>query len=429
LPYRLIEDPSSSSNSKIVKRRFYYGWVALATCVLILTTAYGIRYSFGVFFKSLEQEFDWTRALTSGVFSVYMLLCCLFAFLGGWASDRYGAKKVVIVLGCFAFLSLSLTSQANALWHLFLSYSLLLAVGTGPVYAIVMATATKWFTKRRGLALAIVGLGVGFSTILMAPISAYLIDGYGWRTSYLILALIALFIFIPCALLLKRSPSEAALARDEEPETINLNSPEGQNPNEPKEFTLLQATKTRSLWLLFTIWFFYAACFFIIQTHIVRHAIDLGFTSMQAASLLSISGFANIPGRILMGIASDHFGRKRIAVICALFMAGAMLWLTESTSLWMLYIFAAVFGAANGGLAPPLLAIVGDTFGVRHIGAIFGILEVGWAAGAAVSPVLAGYIFDITGSYYSAFLLGMLAMLIIVVLLLLLRAPTVKTGN
>ena len=163
------------------------------------------------------------------------------------------------------------------------------------------------------------------------------------------------------------------------------------------------------------------------MTHIVGQAIDLGNTPIQAALILTFMGAANVPCRILMGFATDRFGKKRIAIICGLFMAGAMLWLTQASSLWMLYVFAIVFGAAYGGLAPPTVAIVGDTFGLRHIGVIFGSLEIGWTAGAAVGPALAGYIFDTTGSYYLAFLLGMIGILIVVVLFPTVRAATAKT--
>ena len=428
MPSWLTKDSSSSFKSKIGKGRFYYGWVILAVCLILIAISYGIRFSFGVFFESLEQDFGWTRALTSGVFSVYMLLGSLFAILGGWIADRYGAKIVFMVMGFFAVLGLLLTSQANALWHLFVSYSLLVGIGTGPAYAVATSIATRWFIQRRGLALAIVTSGVGLGSILMAPVAAHLIANYGWRTSYVAIGFIAL-IMIPCSLLVKRTPGEVtALSEAKKPEAVNLNSSGGQS-NELREFSLLQAIRTRNFVLLISLWFFYAFCLFMVMTHIVRHAIDLGITSMQAASIISVSGFANIPSRILMGIVSDRFGRKRAALICALLMAAAMLWLTESSSLWMLYVFAAAFGAAYGGLAPPTTSIVGDTFGVRHIGVIFGVLEVGWVCGAAVGPALAGYIFDITGRYYLAFLSGVLAALIMVVLILLLRVPTAKTRN
>lgn len=97
-------------NKKVGKKQFYYGWVIAVVCMILMANTYGLRFSFGVFFKSLEQDFGWTRALTSGVFSVYMLLGCLFAILGGWIADRYGAKIVFIVMAFFTFLGLSLTS-------------------------------------------------------------------------------------------------------------------------------------------------------------------------------------------------------------------------------------------------------------------------------------------------------------------------------
>ena len=425
MPLWLINN-FSSSNSTAGKGKLYYGWIVLLSCFIIAVIGFGIQYSFGVFFKSLEVDFGLTRTLTSAIFSAFLLLCPVFGVLNGWILDHYGPRIIIILMGFFTGLSLSLTSLSNAPWHLFVNYSLLLAIGNGPTWNITMSTASRWFIERRGLALGIVGSGVGIGSILMAPITAYLIANYGWRISYLVIGLAALFIMVPCSLLLKRAPSEAA---GRKPETINLNFPDRQNSIELGEFSPLQAAKTGSFWLLISIWFLYAFCLLMIVTHIVPHAIDLDISSMQAALMLSLMGGVNIPGRIAMGIASDRFGRKRTAVICALLMAGAMLWLTESSSLWMLYLFATVFGFSYGGLAPPTTAIVGDIFGLRHIGVILGALGISWGAGAAVGPALAGYIFDVTGSYYLAFLLAMVAALIMAVLALLLRAPRAKRNQ
>ena len=133
----------------MLKDRLYYGWIVVATCLFVGIISYGIRYSYGVFFKSLEQDFGWSRALTSVVFSGYMLLCCLFAILGGWALDRYGPRIVVGLMGLFVGLSLLLASQASVLWHLFLSYSLLLAAGTGSTFTII--TVREMSSKRPSL--------------------------------------------------------------------------------------------------------------------------------------------------------------------------------------------------------------------------------------------------------------------------------------
>lgn len=408
------------------KERFYYGWVIVALCLLLITNTYGIRFSFGVFFKSLEHEFDLTRALTSGIFSVYMLLGSLSAFIGGWMADRYGPRIVCLIMGAFTFLGLALSSQVTALWHLFLSYSLLAAIGTGPTYVVATSTATRWFKERRGLALAIVTCGVGLGSILMAPVAAYLIENYEWRFSFLIIGLIALVIMIPCASFFKKAPSEVmVLSEDKNQETVDPNSLE--RPKEATGFSLSQAFRARNFWLITSIWFCYSFCLFTVMTHIVPYATDSGIAPLQAASILSVLGFASIPSRILMGIASDRFGRKLAGLVAAVLMVAAMVLLIQASSLWMLYVFAAIFGAAYGGLSPSTTAIVGDTFGVRHIGAIMGTLEIGWVLGAALGPALAGYVFDTTGKYFLAFVFGILVALIIIVLFLLIQTPTTQT--
>ena len=121
-----------------LKDRLFYGWVVVAAFFIVGTTIWGIRFSFGVFFKSIEAEFNRTRAATSGIFSVYMVFGGVFTILGGWALDRYGPRIIVLVMGLFTGFSLLLTSQTNSLWQLFITYSLLLAVGTSDMYVVIM---------------------------------------------------------------------------------------------------------------------------------------------------------------------------------------------------------------------------------------------------------------------------------------------------
>jgi len=413
---------------KVKKDRFYYGWIVVAACLGIGIVSYGIRYSYGVFFKSLEQDFDWSRTLTSGVFSVYMLLCCVFAILGGWALDRYGPKIVVILMGFFTGLSLLLASYTNSQWQLFISYSFLLAVGTGPTYTVTMATASRWFTDKRGLALAIVGSGAGFGIIVMAPLATYLISGYGWQTAYFVIGIIALCTMIPFALPLRKAPVAVATTPDEESlETPRPTTLQEQHLKKQGDFSLPQATKTRNFWLLLFVWLLNSFCLHLVLTHLAPHAIDLGISPMKAAALLTLLGGTSIPGRLIMGRVSDTIGRKQAGIISALCMAGAMLLLALGSDLWILYLFSTIFGFFYGGLDPPIIALIGDIFGMRNIGLIVGVTTVGWSAGAAIGPVLAGYIFDVSGSYFFAFLAGAVGMLIATVLLLLVTRPRQET--
>ncbi|MBA7680664.1 hypothetical protein ES703_88985 [subsurface metagenome] len=197
-----------------LKDRLFYGWVVVIACLIIATVIYGINYSFGVFLKPLESEFGLTRGAISGVFSVYMLFGCVFGILGGWALDRYGPRVVALFMGLFTGLSLLLTSQANAPWQLFITYGLLLPLGTGATYMVIMATTSRWFDKKRGLALGIASSGAGLGTLLMAPFATYLIANVGWRVAYIIVGLITWLVLIPLSRLLKKDPAEIGALPD-----------------------------------------------------------------------------------------------------------------------------------------------------------------------------------------------------------------------
>jgi MFS family permease len=402
-----------------------YGWVILAVCLLFIALSYGIRMSYGVFFQPLEDEFQWSRALTSGVFSVYMLVGAIFAVLGGWIADRYGAKIVFIAMGIAAFAGLALTSRVTSLWQIFLSYSLLFGAGTGATYVLATSLTTRWFQKSRGLALGICTSGVGLGSIIIPPLASYLIGRFDWRYAFLVLGIIAL-LFIPLSFFLKRTPAEISEASQNKlPDKGTAKS--GPKLPQPKGFSLRQAAKTRNFRLLIVTWFFFSFCIFTVSTHLVRHALDMGINPLQAASLISIVGATNILGRLSGGAMADRWGRRPVSLISAAFMLVSFVWLTQCSTIWMLYVFSAAFGASYGCLSPATTSIVGDTFGVRNIGTIFGILEVGWVLGAATGPALAGYIFDTFGSYLLGFWFGALASLIIIILILFLKIPeTVK---
>jgi MFS family permease len=142
-------------------KRISYGWVVLTTYSIIGTSIFGIRFSFGIFFKSIEGEFGLTRTATSGVFSVYLVLSAVCGVFGGWALDKYGPRAITFLMGFFTGLSLVLTSYTSSAWQLFIVYSLLLAIGTGATYAAMTSTVARWFEEKRGLATGIVASSTG----------------------------------------------------------------------------------------------------------------------------------------------------------------------------------------------------------------------------------------------------------------------------
>lgn len=390
--------------------------------LIVATTLFGIRFSFGVFFKSLESEFDLTRAVTSSLFSAYMLLCAVFALVGGWASDRYGPRIIVLSLGLLTGFSLLLTSQTNSLWQLFLSYSLLLAIGTGATYSVLMSTVSRWFEKKRGFALGIIFSSVALGVITMAPFAAYLISNLGWRMSYIVMGLVAWVIVIPLSRLLRNDPGEVgALPDGAKLETGNTEAEGKEEFLQPTGFSLLQASRTRNFWLLFVVWLFLSFCLVLVLTHVVPYATDMGISTMKAATVLSIIGGFNIISSLLTGRVSDIVGRKIPAVICALLLAGALIGLIWVRELWMLYLFAVVFGLSWGGLGVAATTLGVDIFQGRNLGAIMGALNMAFSIGAAIGPFVGGLVFDVTNSYSMAFAIGAAIMVVAALLVALIR--------
>jgi len=390
-----------------LRGRFFHGWVIVASCTLLLITSSGICYSFSVFFTSLQEEFSWSRTTTSGLFSLYLLLAGMFSIVGGWASDKYGPKVVVLAMGAISGLSLVLTSRGESPWQLYLTYSGLLSLGTGAMYIIVMSTGSRWFFKKRATALGIIGAGAGLGTVIIAPVSAWMISAYNWRDAYLIIGIIAWAVIMPTALLLKKEPSEIGAQINGEPisETREL-----ANPTVAEEFSLRGAVKTRNFWLFFLIWFSYSFCLHMVLSHVVPRAEDLGIALIMAASILSVLTAVSIPSRLVTGFVTDRVGKKTIAVAFALLHAIAMFWLVGADKMWMFYLFAIIYGLAYGGIDPPVAALIGDVFGLYKVGAIMGVLMMAWGVGSAAGPYISGLIFDHTGRYRFAFFCGGLIM-------------------
>ena len=368
---------------------------------------------YGVFFKALEVDFNLTRGATSGIFSAYMLLCSVFAVLGGWALDRFGPRRVCLLMGSFTGLSLLLTSQTTFSWQLYISYALLLSLGTGPLYSVVNATVLRWFDKKRGLALSITSSGASFGPIVTAPFATCLISIFDWSMAFIVLGIISWLLIGSMSLLLRKDPAAMRLLPDGERSHTNQGPISIEERKVQSAGThLLQALKTQQFWLLGSIWLLMSFCLHLLYVHIIPYAVDMGYSPMDAALVLSLIGGANIIGRLTIGPLSDAIGRRSPAIASASLQVATLLWLMWARELWMLYGIAIVFGLGFGGLDLLVTALIGDVFGTRRIGTIMGLMSACWGIGAAAGPAVGGLTFDVTGSYFIAFGAGAAAMVI-----------------
>jgi MFS transporter, OFA family, oxalate/formate antiporter len=401
---------------------FFYGWVIVATC-FVAATSYGLFYTFGVFFKSLQAEFGWGRALTGSVHSVHLLIYALSTYSFGRLTDRIGPRRALSLGAVFIGVGLCLCSQIQNIWHLYLFY-IIASLGSGVTVSLPNATVQKWFIKKRGLALGLVTAGVGAGTLLLAPLSNSLITFLGWRMAYVIIGLLFWGLLTANALFMEENPEKKGLKPYGWQETGRPETSSGikRTPDWP----VREAMKTGAFFLIISIYFFTNLPIHMVMIHIVPYATDLEISKAFAASALGLIGGISILGRIGMGLIAEKMGWKWGLFLCCLLSGLMLLWLIGVRNLWMLSAFAVVYGFFYGGKITTIPGLIGSFFGTRFLGEIIGAIHAVSLAGGIIGPVLGGYIFDRTGSYRIAFLIAALAFLTSAVLTLFARPPQSK---
>jgi len=402
--------------------RVFYGYIVVAVAFLIMLMMWGAYYSFGIFFEPLLAEFGWSKATTSGAFSLSFFLTGLLGVFAGKLTDRFGPRIVVTVCGFFLGLGYLLVSQTSTFWQLYLFYGVVVALGMSASVIPLQSTVARWFVRRRGAMNGIVISGIGMGMVVVPPVANWLISSYSWRTSYIVVSISALVLIISSAQFLKRDPGKIGQL------------PYGRYELEAKGgsldagFSLREAIRTWQFWTLGVALLCFTMSEGTILVHIVSHAIGLGISGTNAALIIPIIGGISIPGRILMGIAGDRIGNKPAWTICFIFLTISFFLLLAARELWLLYLFAVIFGFGYGGLSTLISPMVAELFGLSSHGVIFGVIIMfGGTAGMAVGPLLAGYIFDITGRYQLAFIIYVVILVIGLILTSLLRPTRVKT--
>jgi len=418
---------SDSGSVETRKPKLFYGYIIVTAAFVIRFAWSGIFQTFGVFLKPVSTEFDWTRAMTSGAFSTLMLLAGTFTILAGKLADRYGPRILITVCGFSIGLGFLLMSQANAIWQLYLFYGLPLAIGMGGTGdAPTISTVVRWFVKRRALMTGIVLAGMGIGTMVIVPIVSRLISNQGWRTSYIVVAIITSVLIIVAAQFLKHNPAQIGQL------PYGVGGSKQEAPYQGvKGFSLKEAIGTRKFWMLCGI---QASSFFImmiIGVHIVPHATDLGISLANAANILVINGGLMILGSVILATAADRVGRKPVFIISFILRTLALFWLLIAKQLWAFYLFAAIFGFFTAGARVLMFPILAELFGLKSLGVILGCINYAGIIGGAISPVLAGMMFDVTGNYQLGFLISAVISIagLILASLLKINAPPLKQPN
>ena len=368
----------------------------------------GLLFAYSLFFKTFEDEFGWSRTTLSAAASLAFLMMGVLAAVLGHLGDRFGPKPVLAFTGVMHGLGFALISEISEPWHLFVIFGVFIGLGMSTHDVVTLSTVARWFDKRRGMMTGVVKSGTAAGQMLLPLAAAFLIATQGWRDAAMILGLGAAVFLLIGALLMKTPPPADALATSDA-------SSKGEG--------LTSVLRSRVFWTLCAIQFLFLPSLTTVPLHVPVHGMDLGMSTTHAATLLSVIAGASVVGRLAIGTFADRIGGKRGLVLCFLPLIAALLALLAIDQPSLLFVAALAYGFGHGGLFTIIAPTIAEFFGTRAVGAIFGTVVFFGTIGGAIGPILAGRIFDTTGSYTPAFMtLAGMAVLGLVLVLSLPRA-------
>jgi MFS family permease len=363
-------------------------WLIVAALFVV---SYGISTplaAYGVFLPVLAEHFGWSRGAISAALSVNLLVGGVAGFGVGALADRRGPRLLLVVTVMLAGTAFALVSVVTALWQLYLLIGILGGIGMSSFYLLSTATVTHWFDERRGLALALVLVGFNLGYISGGPLAAWLITSMGWRAAYCVLG-------GGCGLLSFCAAITVRLPRPTERRDLLRAAPGPVGAG----VTLRQSLADPRQWGLNLSWLLLGGLALMISVHAVPFARDRGVSLADASLALTAYGIGSVAGRLTAGFVSDRVGTRltiNVAYVFEIVALLALLWFPSRAALLAsLVLFGAGFAASDTMVAK----VIPEVFGVRAIGAIMGILTLGWRLGAAIGPAAAGFLYDLTGAY------------------------------
>lgn len=351
-------------------------WLVAIAAAAVNFVTFGTLFSFGVFLTPIAEAFGTTTGPVAPLFSGAVCLYYIAGAVGGRLGDRYGVRSVVTAGGVLLPLGLVLSSRANALWQVYLFYAPLVGVAVGCCYAPLIGAVGGWFERQRSFAIAVVLAGVGGGTLVMPNVSEALEGRYGWRSSFVILGVLATVVIAVAAMAATSPPQD----------TMPASSLTGD---------VLRSRRFRRLYLSVVLIGpgFYAPLAFYND-----YAIAEGISSGAAAALLGLVGGSSVAARLLFGSIAHRMGdlhQYRIGYL--LMLAGLATWLVAGGSYGLLVVSAVLHGLGWAAWVTSTPLVLAEWFGVRNLGGILGTFYTGLGAGALLGPALSGLIIDRAG--------------------------------
>ena len=391
----MSNSPSSSQPASAADSP--YAWTRLWVALALMTLGGAGMYSMAVVLPPLQADFGIARGDASLPFTLTMIGFGVGGILMGRLSDRFGVIVPVMIGSMCLALGFTSAGFAQNLVQFAAIHGLLIGFGTSGTFVPLVADITLWFTRRRGIAVAVVMSGNYLAGTVWPPLMQHFIDSAGWRATYIGTGLICLIAMPLLALALRRKPPAiAGLA----PAGAGARGA-ASNPERP-----LGLAPDQLQWLLCVAGVACCVAMSMPQVHMVAYCADLGFPAARGAEMLALMMGFGIVSRLASGWIADHIGGLRTLLLGAVLQATALALFLPFDGLVALYVVSALFGLFQGGIVPSYALIVREYFSPREAGTRTGTVIMATLVGMALGGWMPGWIFDVTGSYRAAFVNG-----------------------
>jgi MFS family permease len=372
-----------------------YAWTRLVASLGLMTLGGAGMYAVSVVLPLVQAEFAATRSDASLPYTLTMLGFGFGAILMGRLSDRYGVMVPVLIGAVTLGLGFIAAGTAQTLLQFTIAQGLLIGFfGSSPTFAPLVADASHWFTRRRGIAVAICASGNYVAGAFWPPILQHFFDTAGWRQTYLGVGVFCIATMLPLAFVLRRRPPAASAAETATRTSHGSARPLGFSP------AGLQA-------LLCVAGLSCCVAMAMPQVHIVAYCGDLGFPAARGAEMLSVMLGFGVASRLASGWICDRIGGVATLLLGSALQAVALALFLFFDGLHSLYVVSALFGLFQGGIVPSYAIIVREHFTPTEAGARVGLVLTSTLFGMALGGWMSGAVFDLTGSYRAAFLNGL----------------------
>lgn len=399
------------------ERKIFFGWwVVLASTILFFTSGGIWLYGFTVFFNPIRNTFGWTAAITSVAFTMQRLQGGILSPVVGFLVDRVGPRKLMVFGWVVVGLGFVLMSRIDSLWAFYGSFLLIGAGISFSAWVTIQTTIANWFIKKRSRAMTLTFIGFAGSGIV-APFLALSIGNFGWRETAVFIGIAVCIIGMPLSLLMRHKPEQYGLLPDGDTPAKEATDEAGHHSPQERvkpdsaplslDFSAKMAVKTRTFWLLSFVTLFQQITTSALFIHIVPYLESVRFPTVQAATVVTGVTVCSLIGRLGFGFLGDFTSKRYLLTVAyALQAIGLFIFaFIEMERAWLVIPFLVIYASGYGGMWPLRPSIQADYFGRKNFGAIMGLMSSISMVGGLASPVVAGWIFDVTGSYHLAWIL------------------------